>query len=90
MITSFKKGISGLSATYRFARYCPKHHVRLYERSKSAGGWIKTIKTPSGGLFETGPHSVRVATNLQSSAYALSLMTELGLGQARFLAFANK
>lgn len=89
-MTSFKKGISGLSATYRFARYCPKHHVRLYERSKSAGGWINTIKTPSGGLFETGPHSVRVATNLQSSAYALSLMTELGLGQARFLAFANK
>ena len=51
----------------------------MFESQKETGGWVKTIKTPSGALFECGPHSVRVKKNDMGSKFAISLLTELGL-----------
>ncbi|KAJ8670684.1 hypothetical protein QAD02_001943 [Eretmocerus hayati] len=52
-------GISGLSAAY----YClenPKlESIILYEASNRLGGWIKSITSASGVIFEKGPRTIR-------------------------------
>jgi len=40
---------------------------------------VKTIRTPTGALFECGPHTVRFQKSDLASKYSVSLMTELGL-----------
>ncbi|CAL1680542.1 unnamed protein product [Lasius platythorax] len=52
-------GISGLSAAYYAANNARNSAVILLEASSRVGGWIRSIKSPTGAIFEQGPRTVR-------------------------------
>lgn len=52
-------GLSGLSAAYYHLRRYPNEKLTLLESSNRTGGWVNTIKTNSGILFESGPRTIR-------------------------------
>lgn len=52
-------GISGLSAAYYAAEHSKLGSIVLYEASNRLGGWIKSITTPRGVIFEKGPRTIR-------------------------------
>lgn len=51
-------GISGLSAAY-YAANVKNSAVILLEASNHLGGWIRSIKSPTGAIFEKGPRTIR-------------------------------
>lgn len=53
-------GISGLSAAYYAANNARNSAVILLEASSRVGGWIRSIKSPTGAIFEQGPRTVRL------------------------------
>ncbi|XP_029172677.1 protoporphyrinogen oxidase [Nylanderia fulva] len=52
-------GISGLSAAYYAANNAKNSAVILLEASNHLGGWIRSIKSPTGAIFEQGPRTIR-------------------------------
>ena len=58
-------GISGLTAAWNLARKGKGINVVLLEASQRVGGWIRSVKTRQGGIFELGPRSVRVVAGRQ-------------------------
>lgn len=54
-------GISGLSAAWQLVRSAPQVEVTLYESSSSVGGWMKSVRTEGGAVYEMGPRSLRTA-----------------------------
>lgn len=52
-------GISGLSAAYYCVENPRLQSTVLYEASNRLGGWIKSVPSPRGVLFEKGPRTIR-------------------------------
>lgn len=53
-------GISGLSLAFWLTHYSQGASVELIEKNPSAGGWIQTMESPTGQLYERGPRSIRL------------------------------
>lgn len=71
-------GISGLTAAFYTLKSASKPSViTLLESSKRVGGWIKSIQTPEGLVFEQGPRTIRPRG--KQGANTLKLVEELGL-----------
>ncbi|XP_011505476.1 PREDICTED: protoporphyrinogen oxidase [Ceratosolen solmsi marchali] len=70
-------GISGLSAAYYCLENSKIGSVALYESSKHLGGWIKSITTPSGVIFEKGPRTIRLGN--KAAQNTLMLIEKLNL-----------
>jgi len=70
-------GISGLSFALKASRISSKA-IRIYEKDSTLGGWIQTVRTDSGAIFECGPRSVRFAKQ-KEARFSISLLNELGL-----------
>ena len=64
-------GITGLSAAY----YCLENpkvgSIILYEASNRLGGWVKSIQSPSGIIFEKGPRTIRPRGDAGENTLAL-------------------
>lgn len=76
-------GIAGLStAWYLKKRYQNEIEITIFEAQDRVGGWINTLKI-NEGLFELGPHSLRVKNDRE----ILNLIEELGLSSA--IIYAN-
>ena len=54
-------GISGLSAAWNLLRATAPVKLTLYESSHNVGGWMKSLKTKDGAVYEMGPRSLRTA-----------------------------
>ena len=54
-------GVSGLTSAWNLARNHKNWKVVLLEASDRVGGWVRSVKTPQGGIFELGPRSLRVS-----------------------------
>lgn len=55
-------GISGLSAAYFLAkRHADPSKITLIEASSRLGGWMHSIRSNDGAIFEQGPRSLRPA-----------------------------
>lgn len=70
-------GISGLAACYHLIRAPRPPQVVLVEASGRVGGWIRSLRSPDGAVFELGPRGIRPAGAL--GARTLQLVSELGL-----------
>jgi len=70
-------GISGLSFALKASRISSKP-IRIYEKDAKLGGWIQTVRTDYGAIFECGPRSVRFAKQ-KEARFSISLLNELGL-----------
>lgn len=69
-------GIGGLSAAYYLSKYS-KNGVKLIEASNRVGGWIKSMKSNDGTIFEQGPRTLRVGD--EASFNTLKLADDLKL-----------
>ncbi|KAJ3029507.1 oxygen-dependent protoporphyrinogen oxidase [Rhizophlyctis rosea] len=70
-------GISGLSTAWYLSRSLPKTaSITLLERSAHLGGWVQTVKK-DGFIFETGPRTLRPAS--ESGLATLDMVYKLGL-----------
>ena len=55
-------GISGLSAAYFLAKkHADPSKITLVEASARVGGWMHSVRSDSGAIFEQGPRSLRTA-----------------------------
>ena len=60
-------GITGLSAAFHLSRRYPQAQIRLFEKSKRSGGWLKSRRVDVKGyngeqanvLLEAGPRTLR-------------------------------
>ena len=64
-------GVSGLAAAWNLARKDRKIKVVLLEATQRVGGWIRSVKTRQGGIFELGPRSMRVAGRKGNAVLAM-------------------
>jgi oxygen-dependent protoporphyrinogen oxidase len=87
-------GISGLSAAYYCLENSKMKSIILYETSNHFGGWIKSITTPKGVIFEKGPQTIRLGN--QAGQNTLELIDKLNLNskiipiQAIHPAYSNR
>lgn len=71
-------GISGLTAAFYALKSAPKSStVTLLESSERLGGWVKSIQTSEGLIFEQGPRTIRPRG--RPGANTLKLVEDLGL-----------
>lgn len=71
-------GISGLTAAFYALKSAPKSStVTLLESSERLGGWVKSIQTSEGLIFEQGPRTIRPGG--KQGANTLKLVEDLGL-----------
>ena len=64
-------GISGLSAAWSLlARKIPVE-VTVFEAAGRVGGWMDSVRTSNGAVFELGPRSLRTAGPSASVAMEL-------------------
>ena len=53
-------GISGLAAAHRLMnRVADPSCVSVFEASSRLGGWVNSVVTEEGAVFESGPRSLR-------------------------------
>ena len=70
-------GISGLSAAYFLAKkHANPSKITVIEASSRVGGWMHSIRSESGAIFEQGPRSLRPAG--PSGAATLKLVCKIG------------
>lgn len=69
-------GISGLSAGYYLLRHVKPSSIQILEATDRLGGWVQSKSLPDHTIFETGPHTIRVAG---AGLNTLSLVEEIGL-----------
>lgn len=74
-------GISGLSAAWNLARCSTPVDVTVYEAASRVGGWMESIKTSGGGVFELGPRSLRTAG--VSARATMEMVSGAGGGRGR-------
>jgi protoporphyrinogen/coproporphyrinogen III oxidase len=72
-------GISGLSLAFFLEEKYPSISITLFEPQERLGGWIDTIRLPSGQLYETGPRALRLRG--KSAIATEKLVTALNLSQ---------
>uniref|UniRef100_A0A8D8VR48 Protoporphyrinogen oxidase n=2 Tax=Cacopsylla melanoneura TaxID=428564 RepID=A0A8D8VR48_9HEMI len=72
-------GISGLSAAFYVLKNAPKPNtsITLLESGKRLGGWVRSLQTPEGLIFEQGPRTIRPRG--KPGANTLKLIEDLGL-----------
>ena len=70
-------GISGLSAAYFLQQYHPDVSAIIIEASPRVGGWVQTIKLPSGQQYEAGPRSILIRG--EEGIATSDLISSLGL-----------
>lgn len=70
-------GISGLSAAYFLEQCRPNLSSILIEATDRLGGWVRTIRPPSGQQYEAGPRSLRLRG--EEALATVDLITSLGL-----------
>lgn len=64
-------GVSGLAAAWNLARKGDGARVVLLEANQRVGGWVRSVKTRQGGIFELGPRSMRTAGRQGKTALAM-------------------
>ncbi|XP_008477444.1 protoporphyrinogen oxidase-like [Diaphorina citri] len=71
-------GISGLAAAFYALKSAPKPGaITLLESSSRLGGWVRSVQSPEGLIFEKGPRTIRPKGRL--GANTLKLVEDLGL-----------
>ena len=64
-------GVSGLTSAWSLARNNPNLKVVVLESRPTLGGWIRSINSPTGGIHEIGPRSMRFRYKAGKMALAM-------------------
>ncbi|XP_074652674.1 protoporphyrinogen oxidase-like [Tubulanus polymorphus] len=82
-------GIAGLSAAHYLSKFSGSlfSQIVLIEGSDRLGGWMESVKTDNGAIFERGPRSLRAYG--KPGVNTIELADELGL-ESSILAISNR
>lgn len=64
-------GVSGLTSAWSLARSNRDLDVVLLESRPALGGWIRSMRSSSGGVHEIGPRSMRFRYKAGKTALAM-------------------
>lgn len=59
-------GISGLSLLHFIRKRAPHLTTLLIEKEERVGGWVKSVRSPSGQLYELGPRTLLASPKMDA------------------------